>query len=276
MIRLIVNADDLGSGPARDRGIFRAFRDGIVTSASLLANGPSFAPAAAEARALGLPLGVHLNLSEGPALAGPIPELTTSAGEFPGKTATRAALASARIDSAALRRELTAQVEKVLDAGLIPDHLDTHQHTFLFPTVAAAVVETARAFGVRAVRRPAPAEPAAADPVGTLGEELALYRLLAPAASSTIDGAGLAAPDALLGMPLLERLDAAALVSLLGELPAGAWELMVHPGYSGDLTPFAGAARERELAALLDPELPCLLQRRSIRLITFGELSCAS
>jgi predicted glycoside hydrolase/deacetylase ChbG (UPF0249 family) len=64
-IRLIVNADDLGCGPARDRGIFRAFQQGIVTSASLLANGRTFAEAAREARTLGLPVGVHLNLAEG-------------------------------------------------------------------------------------------------------------------------------------------------------------------------------------------------------------------
>lgn len=276
MIRLIVNADDLGSGTARDRGIFRAFREGIVSSASLLANGPSFAAAAAEARVLGLPLGVHLNLAEGCPLAGPIPGLTTPAGVFPGKAATRRALAAGEVDAAALRREFGAQLERVLATGVVPDHLDTHQHTFLFPAVAAAVVETACTFGIRALRRPVPAEPAAADPDGTLGEELALYRRLAPAASSAVDASGFAAPDALWGMPWLDRLDQPALVALLGGLPAGTWELMVHPGLAGDPDPFAGPAREREMTALIDPELQRLLQRRGIELTTFGELVCAS
>ena len=50
MISLIINADDLGCNAERDRGIFKAFTDGIVTSASLLANGPSFDSAARLAR----------------------------------------------------------------------------------------------------------------------------------------------------------------------------------------------------------------------------------
>ncbi|HDS15451.1 MAG TPA: ChbG/HpnK family deacetylase [Proteobacteria bacterium] len=51
MIRLIINADDLGSGPQRDRGILHAFERGLVTSASLLANGSSFTEAARLAQA---------------------------------------------------------------------------------------------------------------------------------------------------------------------------------------------------------------------------------
>jgi predicted glycoside hydrolase/deacetylase ChbG (UPF0249 family) len=77
-------------------------------------------------------------------------------------------------------------------------------------------------------------------------------------------------------MPRLDRLDADALASLLGEMPPGTWELMVHPGYASDPDPFAGAARERELAALTNPETRRLLRQRGIRLITFGELACAS
>ncbi len=42
MISLIINADDLGSNAMRDRGILEAFQKGTVTSAAILANGPSF------------------------------------------------------------------------------------------------------------------------------------------------------------------------------------------------------------------------------------------
>jgi D-alanine-D-alanine ligase-like ATP-grasp enzyme len=40
MRRLIVNADDLGADEARNEGIFEAIRAGVVTSASILPNGP--------------------------------------------------------------------------------------------------------------------------------------------------------------------------------------------------------------------------------------------
>ena len=42
MKQLIVNADDLGLTPAVNRGVVRAFQDGIVTSASLLVTGSAF------------------------------------------------------------------------------------------------------------------------------------------------------------------------------------------------------------------------------------------
>ncbi len=63
MIRLVINADDLGLDPAIDRGILLAHRKGIVTSASLLATGRSAADAVRAARSDGLALGVHLCLT---------------------------------------------------------------------------------------------------------------------------------------------------------------------------------------------------------------------
>ena len=41
MRRLIINADDLGADEARNEGIFEAIEAGVVTSASLLPNGPA-------------------------------------------------------------------------------------------------------------------------------------------------------------------------------------------------------------------------------------------
>ena len=276
MIRLIVNADDLGSGPGRDRGIFRAFREGPVSSASLLANGPSFAAAAATARDRGLPTGVHLNLSEGAALAGPIPGLTDAAGNFLGKAGLRQRLAAGDLPLAALRRELQAQIERTLASGLRPDHLDSHQHFALFPETCGLLIELAAANGIPALRLPLPMEPVAADPPGTLGQELALYRRLAPEAAAAIRAAGLFSPEGLWGMPLLGRFDASALAELLQNLPAGTWELMTHPGEPDPGHPFSGPARVAELAALTAPGLRDLVVALGIELTSFGALACAS
>jgi predicted glycoside hydrolase/deacetylase ChbG (UPF0249 family) len=164
MIRLIVNADDLGSGVPRDQGIFTAFRHGIVTSASLLANGQNFAAAARGAIDCGLPMGVHLNLSEGSSLTGTIAGLTDAVGNFPGKTPLRAILQSGAFDRAAAHRELLAQVIRVVAAGIAPDHLDTHQHCLLFPALTGIIVDVAAVTGIRALRLPFPAEPAGGCP----------------------------------------------------------------------------------------------------------------
>ena len=275
MIRLIVNADDLGSGPERDRGIFRCFEQGIVTSVSLLANGPHFTEAAREALRLGMPLGVHLNLSEGRALTGDIAGLTDEAGEFPGKAELRRILAGGDFDRHGTLRELAVQIDRVRQAGLTPDHLDSHQHFILFPAMTGLVLDLARAEGIRALRRPLPAESPHCDPPPPLGEELALYRRLAPAASAAIDGAGFFAPQGLWGMTILDRLDNQALLGLLEEMPDGVWELMVHPGYRDAGQPFSGPERVRETLALTDPRMARLIREKEIRLTNFGACACA-
>jgi predicted glycoside hydrolase/deacetylase ChbG (UPF0249 family) len=274
MRRLIVNADDLGSGSERDRGIFQSFSDGTVTSASLLANGPSFISAAATARQLGLPLGVHLNLSEGMPLCGAIAGLTSVAGAFPGKTELRRFLAGGGVAPAPLHRELAAQIEKILAAGLIPDHLDTHQHFSLYPVMTTILLDLSKKYAIPALRLPVPVEPSLADPDGELGADLALYRRLAPAFTAQLRSSGLATPDGLLGMPLLNRLNQATLLAALHSLPAGTWELMVHPGYPDNNSPFSGAARQEELDALTSPLIAAALHHCGITLINFRELAC--
>ena len=275
MIRLIVNADDLGCGPQRDRGIFAAFTGGIVSSASLLAKGPSFATAAAEARRCALPVGVHLNLADGTAVAGPIAGLTDGRGCFPGKIALRVILGRDSFDRTGVRRELLAQVERVRAAGLAPDHLDTHQHCLLFPSLIDLVVETAKISGIHALRLPAPSEPAGGDPPGLLGDELMLYRRLAPAARRVLRQAGLWTPDGLYGMNLLNGLDQGSLAAQLAAIPPGTWELMTHPGYPDPHDPFGGPERETELAALTAPAIRQLVAVRRIHLTSFGECACA-
>lgn len=279
MIRLIVNADDLGSNPQRDRGIFQAFAHGIVTSASLLANGPGFAAASREALLCGLPVGVHLNLSEWRALTGSIAGLTDAAGNFPGKAALRNILRDGAFDPDGVRRELLAQIVRVRAAGLEPDHLDTHQHCLLFPALTGIVAEVAETAVIRALRLPLPADSGGGvtdrDASQALSAELALYRQSAPPARATLHAAGLWTPDGLWGMPLLNRLNQRALLQTLAALPAGTWELMTHPGHTDPADSFGGPEREAELLALTAPAVRRLVEERGIELTTFGACACA-
>ncbi len=277
MISLIINADDLGCNAERDRGILKAFTDGIVTSASLLANGPSFVTAAAQSKAAEMPVGVHLNLADGTTLTGPIKGLTDERGQLPGKQELRRCLVEGGCDPGAMRRELAAQVEQLFNAGLHPDHLDCHQHSQLYPCLTAMTTDLAREYNIPAMRNACPGEIAEEDPKGELGKEVTLYRRLAQAAHATITGAGVSTPHGLWGMPLLNRLDTIRLCHLLGRLPEGVWELMTHPGYPFEQGgPFDGPQRLEELQALLSAEAREIIVRRRIRLCSFGELPCAS
>src|SRR4029434_4221899 len=84
--QLIVNADDWGLTPAVNRGVVRAFQDGIVTSASLLVTGSAFEEAVVLARQNPeLDVGLHLALVEERAVLGPdvLPTLVDETGRFP-------------------------------------------------------------------------------------------------------------------------------------------------------------------------------------------------
>jgi predicted glycoside hydrolase/deacetylase ChbG (UPF0249 family) len=274
-IRLIINADDLGAGDPTDRGIIEAFTDGVVTNASILANGPSFDAAIKIAQTVDLPLGVHLNLSEGSSLTGPITGLTDQEGHFLGKQLSRKQFLSDALDIPATQREMVAQINKVRRAGLQPDHLDTHQHCGLFPAITTALLNAAKETGIGSMRLPMPPKTAGDDLPAPLCDEMQLYRQLAPAMSAKLKDAGIRTPDGLLGMPLLNRLDEQSLSRLMTGLKTGTWELMVHPGYFDPHRAFSGDEREQELTALTSGAIQALIQKRKIRLINFTELPCA-
>src|SRR5205085_8509787 len=86
MKRLIVNADDFGFTRGVNAGILRAFQGGILTSATLMANGDAFDEAAEMARAHpGLGVGIHLVAVGGRPLApaAEIPSLVGADGRLP-------------------------------------------------------------------------------------------------------------------------------------------------------------------------------------------------
>ena len=132
---LIVNADDFGQSRGINRGIMTAYRDGIVTSASLMVRWPAAVEAAAYAREHPtLSLGLHIDLGE----------QILRAGEW------MPLYAVVSLDNeAALRDEICRQLG-VFDrlVGHTPTHLDSHQHVHLREPVRAIVLEIAARLGV--------------------------------------------------------------------------------------------------------------------------------
>ncbi|MEN8686044.1 MAG: ChbG/HpnK family deacetylase [Desulfuromonadales bacterium] len=277
MIQLIINADDLGINPERDRGIIEAYHHGVVTSATMIANGLSFTSAAAQANSVGLPVGIHLNLSDGTALSGPIKGLTDQNHRLPGKRQLRRYLLGKEQDLAGIRRELAAQIEKVMATGLKPGHIDGHQHCHNYPCLIGVVIELADEYGFDAIRSCLPADPSDAEIPAELVDDLALLRNLGRTARMLFRDSGIRTPDGLWGLPQLHSLDTAGLCTLLENLPEGDWELMSHPGHPyRQGRPFEGEQRLTEMRALCSAAAKDIIGRREIRLGTFGDLPCAS
>src|SRR4029077_20467390 len=111
--------------------------------------------------------GVHLNLSEGKAAAGPshIPTLVDRGGQL-HLTPPRlwAGIASGRVSLAEIEFELRAQIRKVIRAGITPTHLDGHKHVHVLPRVSEIVIRLAREFSIPAVRCPLEHNPYVSSP----------------------------------------------------------------------------------------------------------------
>jgi predicted glycoside hydrolase/deacetylase ChbG (UPF0249 family) len=130
---LIVNADDFGMCHANNEATLRAFKDGIVTSTTLMTPCP-WAPHAMQLlrEHHEMPFGVHLTLiSEhlgyrwGPlAPKDRVPSLLDEGGYFYTNDRRSELLAQAKLDE--IEQEFRTQIRTVLNARLTPTHLDFH------------------------------------------------------------------------------------------------------------------------------------------------------
>ena len=132
---LIVNADDLGYTPLTSAGILAAWRDGIVTSASLMVRRADAAAAARQAAAEGFTdLGLHLDLGE---------------WSCRGGCWRRLYEVVPLDDAAAVRDECERQLDRFRDlVGRDPTHLDSHQHVHREEPVRPVAREIAARLGI--------------------------------------------------------------------------------------------------------------------------------
>ena len=267
MRRLVVNADDLGLTRGVNDGIFDAHHHGILTSASLFANAPATLDAVARARSVSLGVGVHLTLVDGAPVLPPasIPTLIEGDGRFrrSWKPFIVACL-TGRVSLVEVERELIAQVERLLAAGIRPTHVDTHKHVHMYPPVFATVATVAARYGISVVR--VAYEPDWATEFrrarGLSGGTVRRQALLTAATGlwarhnrRVARSLGLVTPR-FIGRIQTGVLDRSMLQALLRGIGDGVTELMVHPGYANAALAATGtrllASRERELELLCD------------------------
>jgi hopanoid biosynthesis associated protein HpnK len=263
--RLIVNADDFGFTPDVNRGILAAHRDGILTATTVMANGDAFDDAVRLARDTpSLDVGCHLVLISGRSVLPPYAPLPASV------PALLRALAARRIR---VYDELAAQVRKIQAAGLQPTHLDTHKHTHLAPPVLDAVARIAQEFGIPWVRRPFDI-PLTSARGGVLKRATSgSLQLLRGRFHRVLARHGCRTTDHFAGFQITGRFRAPELAQLIRALPDGVTEFMCHPGYcGGDLLRARTRlkeSREREMEALVAPEVRAALVEAGVELVNY-------
>lgn len=305
MRRLIVNADDFGFTTGVNRGIVEAHSRGVVTSSTLMANGPAFSDAVKLAQTVPqLSVGCHVVLIDGqPVLDSKtiLSLVDRDSDEQDSKDrdsenresrparfsdgvvgfALRAL--SRRLDARQIEAEATAQIRKIQAAGIVVSHLDTHKHTHLFPQILQPLLRAGAACGVRALRNPfGPRRPLrsgqllARPGIWARYAEMRILQGFAGRFRTAVAEQGFATPDGTLGVEVTGVLDETLFRAIASSIPEGTWEFVCHPGYNdADLQAAKTRLRESreiELRALTLPEARNALSQAGIALISYHDL----
>jgi hopanoid biosynthesis associated protein HpnK len=284
--RLIVNADDFGFTSGVNRAIVEAHSRGIVTSSTLMANGPAFIEAVELAkRNPQLGIGCHVVLIDGePVLdAEKLPSLTESR-RFRNRLKSFAGRAlTGRIADPEIFAEAAAQIRKLQASGIRVSHVDTHKHTHVLPRILRPLLRAARECGVRAVRNPfGPRFPMRSSQLmrrPNLWTRYAQLRILGGFARrfhSTVAHEGFITTDGTLGIEVTGTLDEMLFHAIAESIPEGTWEFVCHPGYNDTDLQTANtrlrASRETELRVLTMPAAREILDQQGIELISYRDL----
>jgi chitin disaccharide deacetylase len=288
MKQLIVNADDFGLTPGVNEGIIQGFSGGILTSATIMANGAAFEGAVERARRNpGLGVGCHLVIVGGRAIAPreQVRSLADARGELPGTLlALMAKISLSKAAAGQIANEFRAQIERVRAAGIEPTHLDTHKHAHAHPVVMEALGKVAREFGIRKVRRPFEGVrrtlASCAPGKGRASFKQAARALAAHTGilgfSRVVARYGLRTPDHFFGVMATGALGAESIIGILEDLPDGVSELMCHPGICDAALQNSGTRlrreRELELGALKDPAVRDAVAKLGIKLVSYRAL----
>lgn len=156
-VQIIINGDDYGLSQGINRAIEELHHRGRLNSTSLLVNTPWSDDAVEFVQNMpGLRVGIHLNLSTGKPLNKPqdVSTIVRKNGNFFEMPAFLSRFLAGRIKIAEVELELNAQIEKALDSGILPQHLNSHMHFHAIPALAVLVNNLAKRYGILNMRNP--------------------------------------------------------------------------------------------------------------------------
>ena len=253
MRQLIVNADDCNLTAGVTQSILECHEKGIVSSTSWMVNLPASPEIVLQVAKSGLGVGVHLNVTSGKPVSNveDIRSLINPEGAFKKKDEY---LKTPPVPEE-LVREYDLQVALFKKQfGRAPTHLDTHHQVHDFPVFMQALAHVAREARLP-IRR----------------------SLLMREADFMKKYPGLIAPQGLIGdLGVHSFWTTEKLERSLSELLPGTTEVMCHPGiWDAELQRMTSmtVTREKEYALFSSPHLKKVLERLSIRLINFSQIS---
>jgi len=260
MKELIINADDFGLSSGANRAIITAWREGILTGASLMVTGEACAEAVSLARVNpGLQVGLHLTLVQGKATVpyGGFPSITDRAGNFP----TDPVLAGMRYffmksQRKQLKAEIEGQIVKFTGTGIPLTHIDGHLNIHMHPVVFDILLTLMPKYGIGTFRlsreRLANDLFVARRRVAGKAADAFIFGRLAARCQPELDRRGIGYTAEVKGLLNSGRMTEDYLLKALDRLGDGVTEIYFHPGHPDEEMRkwMPGYCHEDELAAL--------------------------
>lgn len=286
MKQLIITSDDFGLSSGVNQAVERAWRDGLLTCASIMPGADAFDEALAVARRNpGLQIGLHLTLVQGRSVLPPasIPELVDQEGFFTNNpVAAGMRYFFDRGLYCQLKREIEAQIVRVRDAGINLSHIDGHLNIHLHPTVFSILVELMPRYGISSFRlsRERLGHNLRFDPERRVAKtiERIIFGSLADNARPRLDDLNIRYAAEVKGVLNSGRMTEAYILNIIEELQEGLTEIYVHPG----ILPDAEISRrmpdyrhEEELAAITSAAVRNKLKQLQIAVQNYrGDVKC--
>jgi chitin disaccharide deacetylase len=277
MKELIINADDFGLSSGTNRGIIKAWQQGILTSTSLMVGGGAFKEAVELSRENpGLQVGLHLTLVQGRGVLERqgFPALVDESRDF-GNDPVLAGMRYYFLKPLKKRLyfEIEAQIAKCLEAGINLSHLDGHLNIHMHPVVFDVLCELMPKYGIQSFRlsRESLGANLAVDRQRVFGKcaDAFIFTALAKRCRSRLDRLGIRYAGEVKGLLNSGRMTEDYLLQALDSVGEGLTEIYFHPGCRpcAELDRWMPEYRhDEELAALISPKVAGKMARLGVKL----------
>ncbi|MFX0133454.1 MAG: carbohydrate deacetylase [Candidatus Hodarchaeota archaeon] len=273
--QLIINADDFGITQGVNKAIIQLSEVGIVTSVSVMTNMPYYKEIYKLNENIGI--GIHLNLTIGKPLL-PIeiiPTIINKDGYFYNISTLISKTKNGEISKKEVEAEFNAQIESLINMGIKPDHLNTHQSLLKYPFFFKIIKKVALKNGIKGIRtytlRKLPYNRYLNLKKILKSVYLAYQKLLWKIEGFKVTNRY----DSLTDIHLNFNDAIEKLKEIFRNLQNGVLELIIHPGYLEEENSVLGKyvhEREIELHALLSRDLKKLFDYYNIELISFKDI----
>ena len=280
-MRLIINGDDFGMSEEVNHAVIRAYKEGVLTSCSLMASGRAFEQAVRLAgENEGLAVGIHVVTVQGKSVLphGEIPAIVDEESNFPDDpVAAGLRYYFSRSARRQLEKELAAQFEKFASTGLDLSHMDSHLHMHVHPVILENLLRLGNRYGAGSMRVPEDdlwlslsfsRERWLKQIVDSL-----IFRILCRRMKSRLREAGLGYAGRVYGFFMSGRMSEDYVLRVLDRLGEGTAELYCHPASHDEELEMSSHERQclREFRILLSRRVRERMARLGIGLTTYRE-----